>query len=272
MTAPRKPLPTPGEVLGYAVTAAYDAAAAATPESAFASAREGQLWLGIARELREGATQPLIDRAMDRLTLHDIEGVVCSHGRVALRRKNSSPSLWFVHTDDGSNCAEPMAETEHFRRRAVNASCGLGCSLHGGVADDKGWIDCGLAVCGHEPQDVKRPVPAEPETYGTTLAGTPTYGAVTEAAARTEVIEVINPQSGRIADYWKGQIPPPSELAIRYAEELRRAVNAGESIPGTEGWDADTWSGMSALVGEILTRAEQDAVSAPIARPYVDTP
>ena len=171
-----KPLPNAAEVLGYAVSAAFEAAASEIEEGARMATREGMLWLGIARELREGATQPLIDRAMDRLTLHDIEGIVCSHGRVAIQHKNSV-SARFVHSDDGSNCAAPDPETEHFRRR-VGGARGLGCSLHGGISNADGWIECGLAVCGHEPQQLKGSPLAEPNTYGTTMAGMPTYGAV----------------------------------------------------------------------------------------------
>ncbi len=75
-------------------------------------------WRAIAAELRKRETRPLVDRALDRLTLHDVEGIVCWHGRVAVRRKNAQPAGWFLHTDDGSNCTKPHPETEHRRRES----------------------------------------------------------------------------------------------------------------------------------------------------------
>jgi hypothetical protein len=284
-------LPTPSEALRMAVAMAGEAGRAPDDIAATTAIGEGRLWLSIARELREGAMQIAAAPPGDRLTLHDVEGIVCSHGRVAIRRKNTGAERWYLHTDDGSNCSEPQETIEQFRRRTNGKPFSLGCSLHGGLADEHGaWIDCGIGVCGHGPQDVRPPALAAEQPNSlravqrstseteaklraaglSAEAGTPTYGEVTEAAMRTEVIEVMSPASGRIADYWKGQIPAPSELAVRYATELRRAVVAGESIPGTEKWAPETWSDMSALVGEILTRHEQGRTeTAPIARPYV---
>jgi hypothetical protein len=287
MTTSKPPLPAPVDAISRAVAAAYAAEAAGDAEASLAFTREGRLWLDIARELRAGATQA---SPAPSLMLHDLEGIVCSHGRVALRRKNSSSALWYVHTDDGSNCAEPHAGTEHFRRRGNGKPFSVACSLHGGLADEAGqWIDCGLAVCGHEPRDIKPTQPEaeaapEAETYGTTMDGTPTYGVVAsgrpESLADTQVLRAVEPAEDRIVDYVRGQVLPPSLTAVAYAKSLREAVVAGRDIPGSEEWTPETWSRMSSLVGEILTRHEQDGVSvagdrsaeAALVRPYLETP
>lgn len=233
-------LPTPSEAIRAAVASAHAGLAASTNEAAEVEIRLGNLWLSIARELREGATQPLIDRAMDRLTLHDVEGIVCSHGRVAIRRKNAAEGRWFLHTDDTSNCAEPMVETEHFRRRSLSE-----------LRFDEV----------HGPEG---------------SAGTPTYGTVAEqqrpeSLADTKVIErplpAADPAADRIVDYVRGQILPPSLMAVRYAKSLRQAVVDGTHIPGSEDWSGETWQRMSSLVGEIITRHEQEGVSVPGDRP-----
>jgi hypothetical protein len=298
MTTSKPPLPAPVDAISRAVAAAYAAEAAENAEASLAFTREGRLWLDIARELRSGATQA---PPAPSLMLHDIEGVVCSHGRVALRRKNSSSALWYVHTDDGSNCADPHAETEHFRRRGNGKPFSVACSLHGGLADEAGqWIDCGLAVCGHEPRDVRPPQPeaqAVPatEAYGTTMADTPAYEALRvasasafseaaggrpESLAETQVLRAVEPAEDRIVDYVKGQVLPPSLTAVAYAKSLRDAVAAGRDIPGAEEWTPETWSRMSSLVGEILTRREQELAApgsgdrpaeAALVRPYLES-
>jgi hypothetical protein len=108
MTDDGSKLPTPAQALQWACRAALE-----EPEEELSLAH---FWLALARELREGSTRPLVDRALDRLTLHDVEGIVCAHGRVAVRRKNAQPAGWFLHADDGSNCDVPHPETDHRRR------------------------------------------------------------------------------------------------------------------------------------------------------------
>lgn len=147
-------LPSAAEALARAVAAGVSANTTSSEAAAESYSREGMLWLGIAREIREGtAGYPAEDVSPDRLTLHDVEGIVCSHGRVAVRRKNAT-ARWFLHSDDGSNCATPMAETEHDRR----ASEGEVRRARRAVAEESA---------------VTEPIP---QTYGTTMDGTPTYG------------------------------------------------------------------------------------------------
>lgn len=73
-------------------------------------------WIRLARELREGGRPA----RSEPLTLHDVEGIVCAHGRVAVRR-HGGPGTWFLHTDDGSTCDGPenQTETDWMRRRAA---------------------------------------------------------------------------------------------------------------------------------------------------------
>lgn len=88
------------------------------------NAADAEVWIALARELREGTTPPLITRWLeasrpgDRLTLHDVEGIVCAHGRVAIRPKRPTAARWFMHTDDGTSCDNDDAGREHLRRRA----------------------------------------------------------------------------------------------------------------------------------------------------------
>jgi len=78
-------------------------------------------WTAIAAELRAGVTRPMVDRALDRMTLHDIDGIVCAHGRVAIRRRPTgpaSPAKWWRHTDgDRGVCDMPDDGRERSRRR-----------------------------------------------------------------------------------------------------------------------------------------------------------
>lgn len=79
-----------------------------------------QAWLAIARELRQGSVAP--EQPADRLTLHDVEGIVCGHGRVVVRRRGSvSRSEWWRHADgDATVCDDVQQETEHDRRHRAN--------------------------------------------------------------------------------------------------------------------------------------------------------
>jgi hypothetical protein len=104
-------LPTPAECL-------FEAAQELTGgEYGAPSAQYARTWIDLAREIREGSQRPLVDRALDRLTLHDVEGIVCSHGRVAVRRRGGVAGSWFMHTDDRTNCDTPDEGREHERRR-----------------------------------------------------------------------------------------------------------------------------------------------------------
>lgn len=85
------------------------------------NAQFAQVWINLAREIREGSSRLAAEAPQDRLTLHDIEGIVCSHKRVAVRRKGG-PGQWFVHTDDGSNCTDP----DQVLRQLESASPGSG--------------------------------------------------------------------------------------------------------------------------------------------------
>lgn len=121
---PLPPLPTPEQALRSAVHHIHEGEADAA-----------RVCVELAREIREGSTRPLVDRALDRLTLHDVEGIVCSHGRVAVRRKNAQPSGWYLHTDDGSNCAKPSPETEHGRRLSADLKAAVENRVSGAFAD-----------------------------------------------------------------------------------------------------------------------------------------
>lgn len=99
-------LPTPAEVLATAWALLRRGETVA----------DGSALVALARELREGSRQ---QAPGERLTLHDVEGIVCAHGRVAVRRKNTTPAGWFMHTDDGSNCEAPQPELEHKRRMSA---------------------------------------------------------------------------------------------------------------------------------------------------------
>jgi hypothetical protein len=79
-------------------------------------AETADTWIYLAKELREGATRPPRDERT--LTLHDVEGIVCVHGTVAVRRFGG-PGSWFLHTNDGTTCDGPanQHETDWRRRR-----------------------------------------------------------------------------------------------------------------------------------------------------------
>jgi hypothetical protein len=109
-------LPAASVMLTYAI----DAAGRADADLAAA-------WTDIAREIREGSRH--VEPA-DRLTLHDVEGIVCAHGRVAVRRRGG-PGVWFLHTDDGSTCDAPDEHNEAGRRRPPSA------------LEPYGWLDAG---------------------------------------------------------------------------------------------------------------------------------
>lgn len=80
------------------------------------------VWIDLAREIREGSTAP--EQPADRLTLHDIEGIVCAHGRVVVRqrlkRKGDHQALWWRHADgDPTICDDVQQSTEHLRRNGA---------------------------------------------------------------------------------------------------------------------------------------------------------
>src|SRR5688572_2106336 len=218
--------------------------------NAIDSARSGDAmladaWATIARELREGATAPLVDRALERLTLHDVEGIVCTHGRVAVRRKAGVGS-WFMHTDDGSNCATPDPGGEHKRRRPL-------------VAEPAAKRPP-LGVLGPEQQvapkraetlaDVPKLAPdllagAMPRTWAErvhadpavpdgmyvmgdpkAIVGEPVFGTVFER----HVDDALRNRD-RFMNYERGQSDPPSLPAMQVAKRWRDALEDGHPLP-----------------------------------------
>ncbi len=174
-------------------------------------------WRAIAAELRKRETRPLVDRALDRLTLHDVEGIVCWHGRVAVRRKNAQPAGWFLHTDDGSNCTKPHPETEHRRRERGEAR-----------VEDR----------------LNDELPPRIALYGdpALLRPSPKRSA-----------EVLVSPPDRFADYWRGQVPPPSAAAAAFARRWRASIGAGHPLPPPLA-KADL-PALNSLLDEILSRA-----------------
>lgn len=85
-------------------------------------------WLVMARELREDAQfrkmwvapPPPVpaEAAPDRRTLHDVEGIVCAHGLVALHWKDDDQGGWWHHAGDGTACDNPDQSGDMFRRRS----------------------------------------------------------------------------------------------------------------------------------------------------------
>ena len=209
---------------------------------------DAEVWIALAREIREGSTPPLItkwleaSRPGDRLTLHDVEGIVCAHGRVAVRRKGDDAGRWYLHTDDGSNCANGDAENEHRRRRAEPAAQGsnIGDEQHrpGSSAKHRpktlaettaiaGDLLAGAvprAAVRHYANDVKHAAiaPDAGQTMPRTLVTTdrttvlpsgspvilPTFERAADHASNRD----------RFLDYVRGQQDPPSEAAVRLAE------------------------------------------------------
>lgn len=250
-------LPTPRECLQHALREL-------TSDPELVDPMIANMWIELAREIRQGSTAPLIDRAMDRLTLHDVEGIVCSHGRVAVRRKNSDKGRWFVHTDDGSNCAEADEVNEHRRRRSASAH-----------QVEEARARAAETLLGRRDQG---------EDYGTTLAGEPTYRLRHGAEPRSYLDEVSRSRPAmdipgdRIIDYHRGQAAPPSKLAVRYAEDLRAALNEGKPIPLAPGayLAPEDLTDLRSLVDEILRKAaieaELTATQPQLVRPHIMRP
>lgn len=210
---------------------AAEALAQAYERMLLGNVSDAEVWIALAREIREGSTPPLItkwleaSRPGDRLTLHDVEGIVCAHGRVAVRRKGDDAGRWYLHTDDGSNCANGDAENEHRRRAKLPV-------FESNIGDEQ-----------HRPGDSAK---HRPKTLAetTAIAGDLLAGAVPKAAVqtmprtlvstdRTTILPssspVIRPtferatddklrNRDRFLDYVRGQQDPPSEAAVRLAE------------------------------------------------------
>ena len=89
-----------------------------------------QMWLAMAREIREDAAMrrmwaplpqfaaPPAEPVAEVRTLHDVEGIVCAHGKVALHWKDDdSADGWWHHAEDGTACDDPDQSGDAFRRR-----------------------------------------------------------------------------------------------------------------------------------------------------------
>jgi hypothetical protein len=226
---------------------------------------DAEVWIALAREIREGSTPPLITKWLetarpgDRLTLHDVEGIVCAHGRVAVRRKGDDAGRWYLHTDDGSNCADGDAENEHRRRAKLPV-------FESNIGDEQ-----------HRPGSSAK---HRPKTLAetTAIAGDLLAGAVPKAAVqtmprtlvstdRTTVLPSGSPvilptferatddklrNRDRFLDYVRGQQDPPSEAVVRLAEHWKAGLDAGHTPPGIRTSDL---SDVRFLIDEICHRA-----------------
>lgn len=80
-------------------------------------------WIAMAREIREDAqfrkmwTPPPAEAQTDRRTLHDVNGVVCVHGKVAVQWR-SFDGEWWLHAEDGTSCDGPDPAGDPYRRRS----------------------------------------------------------------------------------------------------------------------------------------------------------
>lgn len=85
-----------------------------------ADTEAAKVWLDMARELREDfvtrkvwVNEPAVKPAP---TLHDVDGVVCAHGKVAVHWKDND-SDWWLHVKGGTSCDDPDQGGDIFRRR-----------------------------------------------------------------------------------------------------------------------------------------------------------
>lgn len=107
-------LPTAREALARAVDAARNG-----------DSELADVWTYIASEIRKGTkrrSRLVADADLATalgapfpggLTMHDVHGIVCAHGRIAVCRKAGHR---FLHTDDGTACHAPEEGTEWQRR------------------------------------------------------------------------------------------------------------------------------------------------------------
>lgn len=86
-----------------------------------------RVWVAIAAEFRQGTAEgPYGDGPGLPMTLHDVEGIVCAHGRVAIRRRTADQGpvigTWWLHVDDRSSCDDSDQGNDPLRRRAAPMS------------------------------------------------------------------------------------------------------------------------------------------------------
>ena len=109
---------TPEEAIERAIKIMLAFGAGAAPNAS--------IWTAIAAELRAQQTGPALDRLLgqvrtqlppedpaSRLTLHDVDALMCEEIRIVLRRKareDEPAPAWWMHADDKTHCVHPLLQ------------------------------------------------------------------------------------------------------------------------------------------------------------------